>query len=348
MLSFSGAFVCYAMGLVQQILIWPASLVVNVILTGIFYGTAAYLFACGITEQEQRRLPKWPALAVLATMLVLRTWGAYEPDGFLLRTGSLYGAVTILFLMAVWQIRHLRRGSALEQVLFWFVCLGTLTQLPRVLLTGNARIAHYGYDGELYWVGTQISFYLFSVGTALLFLLHTALRTIRIHLHAAESDSLTGIANRAGLSRFLRERKGMDERYGLVMLDADRFKAINDRYGHTGGDAVLREFARVLAQQIRRVDLVCRFGGEEFMVVLPGATLDETRMAAERLRMAIAGHDFSAVVPGMRCTVSIGIGSFSTDIPFESAYAQVDLGLAHAKRLGRNRIETFAGSGTEI
>ncbi|VFR76846.1 diguanylate cyclase/phosphodiesterase (GGDEF & EAL domains) with PAS/PAC sensor(s) [plant metagenome] len=338
MRSFAWAFTCYAVGLTSQILLWPASRASNVLLTGALYGAAAYLFARGIAEQENRDLPWRPALVLLAIMLGLRTWAGAEPGDFLLRTGSLYGAVTVLFLMALWQIRHLARGTALERLLFWFLGLGTLAQLPRVLLTGQARDAAYGYDGTLYWVGTQISFYLFSVGAALLFLLLTAKRTIAEYRHASERDALTGMANRAGLQRGLHRLALSGERYGLAIVDADHFKSINDRHGHPAGDAVLTEMAGVIQAQLRGNDFAARVGGEEFILVMPGATHDAAQAAAQRLRDSLAAHAFSHIAPDLRCTASIGVGSFPAAHPFTQAYACVDQRLIRAKHGGRNRV----------
>ncbi|VCU68223.1 putative diguanylate cyclase YedQ [Pigmentiphaga humi] len=338
LLYFAGAFVCYAAGLTLQITLWPADLAVNITATGLLYSGATYMFASGITQLERKPMPSWPSAAILAAMLAVRIWSLRDPAWSGLRIGTLYTAVTLLFLLALWRIRHLGRGSALERLLFWFVLLGTLSLMPRILLTLDARTTHYGYDGGMYWVLTQLSFYLFSVGAAVLLLLLTAFRTIAHFSRVSERDPLTGLRNRNSLIRFLEKSLAKADRYGLVILDADHFKQINDRYGHPVGDAVLRAMAGVLALHLRKADAAGRIGGEEFMLVLPGAALEETEQAAARLQAAMAEQDFSSIAPGLRCTASFGAGSFGRDVPFEQAYAHVDRLLALAKRQGRNRI----------
>lgn len=213
-----------------------------------------------------------------------------------------------------------------------------MSLLPRVLLTLHAKSLHYGYDGDMYWVLTQLSFYLFSVGAAVLLVLLTAFRTIAHFSLVSERDPLTGLRNRNSLLGFLEKSQAKTERYGLIILDADHFKQINDRYGHPVGDAVLRAMADILARHVRKMDAVGRIGGEEFMLVLPGATREEAEQAAARLQAAVAEQDFSSIAPGLRCTASFGVGSFGRDVPFEAAYAHVDRLLALAKRQGRNRI----------
>ncbi|GAA0504506.1 GGDEF domain-containing protein [Pigmentiphaga sp. GD03639] len=338
LLYFIGAFASYATALILQITLWPANLTVNIAATGVLYGAGAFLFAGGIAQLERQRLPSWPSALILAAMLAVRLWSIRDPAWSGLRIGALYTAVTLLFLLALWRIRHLARGTALERLLFGFLLLGILSLLPRVLLTMNAKTLDYGYDGGMYWVLTQLSFYLFSVGAAVLLVLLTAFRTIAHFSLVSERDALTGLRNRNSLLDFLARSRGTAERYGLVILDADHFKQINDHYGHPVGDAVLQAMAGVLAQHVRKMDALGRIGGEEFMLVLPGATLEETEQAAVRLQAALAQHDFSSIVPGLRCTASFGIGSFEGDVPFEASYAHVDRLLALAKRQGRNRI----------
>lgn len=338
LLSFAWAFVFYATGLTLQVTLWPADLALNIVVTGVLYGGAAFMFASGMTELEHMSMPRWPSAAILAAMLVLRIWSIQDPAWAGLRIGALYTAVTLLFGLALWRIRRMGRGSALERLLFWFILLGTLSLLPRSLLTLDAKTRAYGYDGGLYWVLTQLSFYLFSVGAAVLLLLLTALRTIAHFSMVSERDPLTGLRNRNSLIRFLKKSLAQADQYGLLILDADHFKQVNDRYGHPVGDAVLEAIADILAQHVRKVDAVGRIGGEEFMVVLPSATLEETERAAVRLQTALAEHDFSLLAPGLRCTASFGIGSFGLDVTFEQAYAHVDEHLSRAKRQGRNRI----------
>ena len=161
----------------------------------------------------------------------------------------------------------------------------------------------------------------------------------------AFGDHLTGLANRraffdaAGLE--LARSRAAPRPTALIAIDADHFKAINDRYGHPGGDAVLRHLAGILAETFRAVDIVARIGGEEFAVLLPSTDLARAAVVAERLRATVASEAVSFDGHTIRCTISAGIAAFDV----EEAGASVDLllkradqALYAAKRAGRNRV----------
>ncbi|MDH2239222.1 GGDEF domain-containing protein [Pigmentiphaga sp. GD03639] len=336
-LFFAMGFACYAGGISMQILLWPPWLLANIALTGVAYACAIFCFARGLTALEDRRLPGLPAVLVLAVMLAIRMASAHDESLFRLRVATTHVAAALVFLLALWQVRHMARGTALERLLFWCVAACTASLLPRAMLATRPA-DRYGYDHSLYWEVMQTSFYFFGIGVAFLMLGLTSVRTISSLSQASRRDPLTGMNNRSGLGEFLAARLPRCARYGLIMVDVDHFKGINDRYGHPAGDAVLKRLAAIMEQGIRADDAVGRFGGEEFMVVLPEASDDEARRVAERLRVAAAAQDFSDIAPGLQCTVSLGVGSFEHGVSFELAYATVDERLARAKRLGRNRV----------
>ena len=155
----------------------------------------------------------------------------------------------------------------------------------------------------------------------------------------AITDPLTGLANRRELDRRLSEEIARSQRTGaplsLVMLDLDRFKAFNDRYGHPAGDDCLRTVAGILAKSTRPYDVVARYGGEEFVLMLPGTDQAEAVARAEDLRAEIARSD----LPGMdaRITASFGVASFADRGPGRLMRAADDA-LYEAKRAGRNRV----------
>ena len=150
----------------------------------------------------------------------------------------------------------------------------------------------------------------------------------------AATDPLTGLANRRGceksiageISRAERERKPLS----CIMLDIDRFKQVNDTLGHQAGDQVLRELSATLRQAVRAYDIVARWGGEEFLVVLPGADLDAARQLAERIRIAVQKLPTTAV------TISAGAAEFDADYDFEATLRTADRRMYEAKAAGRN------------
>ena len=160
-------------------------------------------------------------------------------------------------------------------------------------------------------------------------------------LEMALTDPLTGFYNQRYLMRHLRGLIGAGQPQGLavMMIDVDHFKSVNDRWGHPIGDQALRAVADALRRRIRVFDSIARYGGEEFAVVMPGTSIDDATMAAERLRTAIADMQFYPE-PGLRhrLTVSVGVScTSSADITAERLLQSADQALYKAKREGRNR-----------
>jgi len=165
----------------------------------------------------------------------------------------------------------------------------------------------------------------------------------------AVRDGLTGLYNRRAFGELLATAVANEDRreggqLGLVLLDLDHFKKLNDTYGHLAGDAALRSSARLLAQHLRRGDQAARYGGEEFVVIFPGA--DETRsvQAAERLRSAVEKHRLVHEGARIPLTASFGVAVWPTDGKEPDALlAAADRALYAAKEAGRNRVMAASG-----
>jgi diguanylate cyclase (GGDEF)-like protein len=160
----------------------------------------------------------------------------------------------------------------------------------------------------------------------------------------AVRDALTGLYNRRAFNELLaaaianEDRRG-EGRLGLVMLDVDHFKKLNDTYGHPAGDAALRSLARLLGQHLRKGDQAARFGGEEFVVILPGSEEERSLQAAERLRTALSKHRFVHEGARIPLTASFGVAVWPADgREPEALLAAADRGLYSAKQSGRNRV----------
>ncbi len=126
-----------------------------------------------------------------------------------------------------------------------------------------------------------------------------------------------------------------------MITDLDRFKSINDTFGHDGGDDVLREFAQRLRKNVRGIDLACRFGGEEFVVVMPDTDAQVAEKVAERIRAEIAKTPFSVGATGKRSEVTVSVGVSSLRRGSDSVEAlmkRADVALYEAKTGGRNRV----------
>lgn len=158
-------------------------------------------------------------------------------------------------------------------------------------------------------------------------------------------DSLTEVFNHRHAVDLIQQEVGRVDRYhggtlSVLMVDVDHFKAVNDQFGHPAGDTVLRELARVLRDGLRGVDSVGRYGGEEFVLILPQTRYEEALRTAERLRERVERHSFAAGERYTRVTVSVGVASFPSERVDSAAtlLREADLALYRAKEHGRNRV----------
>jgi diguanylate cyclase (GGDEF)-like protein len=157
---------------------------------------------------------------------------------------------------------------------------------------------------------------------------------------AARDDMLTGLLNRRGfveradeeIARARRSRRG----FVLVMADIDSFKDFNDRYGHACGDSVLEQVGRLLRDQLRDVDVSGRWGGEEFILLLPETTLEGGAVVAEKLRAGVEEYRFEYQDLALHLTVTFGVAEFRTGMSFDDCLASADRALYSGKAAGRN------------
>jgi diguanylate cyclase (GGDEF)-like protein len=165
--------------------------------------------------------------------------------------------------------------------------------------------------------------------------------------HQATHDGLTGLWNRKALLDLLQREVEIAARtsgkIGVIMLDADHFKKVNDTCGHLAGDAVLRELASRIQQTLRSYDLTGRYGGEEFLVVLRGCTTDQVDACAERIRAIVANSPIEAEGSNLHVTVSVGTAILDPMVHTQKeALATADGALYQAKHSGRNRVVSGA------
>lgn len=184
-----------------------------------------------------------------------------------------------------------------------------------------------------------------NIGLALANLrLRDALRELAL------ADPLTGLSNRRELEMVLARELREGERHGrsvsCLMVDVDHFKRFNDSFGHEAGDSVLRSVAAVLRTSVREKDFVFRYGGEEFLILMPGSTLTQAKARAEEVRARVAATRFVHVGLDVgQITVSVGASSAPGSCPFEGLVKSADAALYRAKAAGRNRVNTAADSG---
>ncbi|HEX8354345.1 MAG TPA: diguanylate cyclase [Pyrinomonadaceae bacterium] len=157
------------------------------------------------------------------------------------------------------------------------------------------------------------------------------------------TDALTGLLNRYGLQRALQREHSEARRYerplSCLLLDVDFFKAVNDTYGHAAGDAALAQAARVLTESVRGSDVVCRYGGEEFLVLAPETAADGALALAEKIRLAFSSRLFGDGGRTFPLTLSVGVAQLGPAESGNDLIARADEALYHAKQSGRDRVE---------
>ncbi len=161
-------------------------------------------------------------------------------------------------------------------------------------------------------------------------------------LQAAKVVTLTGAHNRAAMNEVLEREVELAHRHqsalSMIIFDLDHFKQINDNYGHTTGDDVLRECVECSNQALRSTDMLFRFGGEEFVVILPGVNAAGAALAAERLRSIIEKHVFNSRQGVVPVTISVGAASLTAQDNVKTILERADKALYSAKNSGRNRV----------
>jgi diguanylate cyclase (GGDEF)-like protein/PAS domain S-box-containing protein len=201
-------------------------------------------------------------------------------------------------------------------------------------------------NGRLYWVNASISPITDKKGRIIRYLAVqediSRMKELMDRLETnALTDPLTGLENRRGfyersIKEVARAMRG-NHSFALLMLDIDLFKQVNDSYGHQAGDTVLVDLAKTIQENLRESDFCARFGGEEFVIVLTDASIEDGEVFAERLRLTIADHPVLSMNNTLKYTVSIGIVEWRQGETINMTLARADGSLYEAKKQGRNR-----------
>jgi diguanylate cyclase (GGDEF)-like protein len=299
---------------------WSAARIFHgrpVLRTAMCAGAVVWLVACFVPD-----LAQWPAARIVLSSRIV----------------SIYAFLTAAELWRERRKTLLRRWPAVfvpilhgAVFLFPIPLAGALPDDSGLVSLASGWIAVFALEIMLY-----------VVGTAFIVLVLAKEHTVRIIKDAASTDELTGILNRRGFFAAAQQlivhqaRKG--EPISVLMFDLDQFKSINDRFGHQVGDRALQTFATVAGANLRASDLVARFGGEEFVALLPGSLADAT-VAAERVRQAYQAAAGTVAGCPLAATVSVGAASTAVCADLDSLLAAADSALYRAKTNGRNRVE---------
>ncbi len=306
------------------------------------------LFAAAIVKRYGLPVP-WRAMAVAGALsMTLFLWFLLVQPSISARILSISigtGAIAVMVVVALWPIE---KRYIIDRVLFWVAALSALNLIvrPIVLLALGGGFDNYvGFQQSLYWTTVQFSQAMVSIVAAISLMVAVGIDLIRELRAEANADDLSGLLNRRGFearaTSALRRCAEADRPVALLIADLDHFKQVNDRHGHAVGDAIIACFgAHVL--DLSAPDMVAgRIGGEEFAVLLPGASIESARQLAEVIRIGLPTACSARVPPSLVPTTSIGLAAGVPSEGLSQLMRRADEALYDAKRAGRNRVRAF-------
>jgi len=306
----------------------------------VLYLAGALLFYAVIRSGLNQRVASDPSLTLLQTgfgMLIIA--GAYAV------TGPARGAaMTLLAMIGVFAMFSLRPAQSRALALLAFVALGAA-------MLWKTRTDPAGYPAAIEWVHIVAA----GIVLAAVAVLSGRMDTMRTRLKAqkqeleraldrigqlATRDELTGLVNRRHMTALVQAEQARQRRDAskmtIALLDIDLFKRINDNHGHQAGDTVLKTFAEASQRVLRTTDVLARWGGEEFLLMLPATSPAQALRSVERLREGLAQVSFDAISPGLSVTFSAGLSACEDDNPLDACIERADQAMYRAKMQGRN------------
>lgn len=353
-LVLSFAFLCYALAALTQMLFIPRDPGLNSVISTVIYTLCIFLLVKGVSlrfqEPGQEKLTVALALAVVA----LTTYFYYVDRSLLLRIYVQNFGYGFMVTLAALRLRT-RRGL-LDQSFFWVLLVFGLHFFVRTLLTAPIAgdLARYdaliaagadpvemrkGFSSSPFWQVMNFSVFISGLLIALMLFVAVALDVIEDFRRESGSDTLTGLLNRRGfhlVATPLWNNAGMRP-LSVAYCDLDHFKSINDTFGHAVGDRVLRQFSDIVSSELRHWDVAARFGGEEFVLLLPRASGEAALAIVERVRGVLRATRFDELSDGRAVTASFGVAQAGPTETLAELIHRADLMVYAAKRAGRDR-----------
>lgn len=313
---------------------------ISVLLGNTALSASLSFFCAAIGEFKQLRLPRillWGpplVLALIFSFLMNNIGARIIVSGLLSSTQCIFALLTLLNRQSkvIGRGQYLLAGGLVITIFVLVMRILSVVFAPSDIIS----MLHQSPIQVLTFMATFISLILISNGFVLM-IKERADERIRL---MAMKDRLTGIWNRIRLEEAAQQEIARLERYGhpvsLIMMDLDHFKQVNDQFGHGMGDQVLKEFCAVVQSCIRTTDILGRWGGEEFVLILPNSGYTSAVLLAERIRSEIEQHIFP---DELRLTTSLGMAVCQSTDTWNSWLERADQALYRAKSIGRNRVE---------
>lgn len=342
-----GAGLClFAVGLVLQVSsppipLWISAVVITQAYFVLWWGTRCY------RKPEQTHFTRF-MLGIFIVQAVVFYYFQETLSYSIMWHSALVVLVCLITIIELWLTSWLHRAMTVVWASLWTVHALVYLRRFGLYLTDETYIN--ATDLQMA-VSIESLNYLegiaFIYGFSLLCVILTTVSLQHALKEQASRDPLTDLFNRRAMEEAAVKLLSLSRRssrpLALLMLDLDRFKAINDKYGHKVGDQVLLAFAEHLRDYSRVPDFICRFGGEEFLLLLPDTSVAEAQNIAERIRHRWQKSPLPTTAGGVSVTVSIGVVEFTQaeNENFFDLVERADLALYQAKKMGRNRVESW-------
>lgn len=337
------SFVLASLGAIGQILRVPADINLNAVITGALYVGCVLALVNGLIQRLDKKLDSYTTISAFVLIVGGLWYYSYIEYDLRLRIYILNVGCSLVLLRALIGLGPLFGSKGTDKWLYWATFILALSILLRTSLTlspeiGATTAGEFGWSR--FWIVLQISMALSAVILAVVLIISAMSDQIHDLDQASNHDALTGLLNRRGLDVYLRfnTRRAHDQQLSIVVMDSDRFKLVNDQFGHSVGDAVLVKLAQLLEAGLRRQDAAVRVGGEEFIALLPGTDNTSAAAFAERLRGQIKTTQFEGVPMSHPITASFGVATRRDGESFPELFDRADAMLYKAKNHGRNQV----------
>lgn len=344
LLNASGLLLIFSRGVLSPFL---SIVCANTSIVGGFYtiylGFRVHRGKAGVTDKKILL----PFLLFLLLFAAVFAYLTYIEKSLNLRISLVSLALAIICSLLAFEVAGIpHRSHLLTRGFAALIALNAAFNLIRAVVTmavpDSRVLLEGGGMARLVFMESSVAIFVFTVGYILIISDHL-LEQLR---QQAEIDHLTNVFNSRSFIRLVKKARAAarrnDSPLSLISIDLDRFKQVNDTYGHAAGDAVLRHFSSTITRSLRPGDTLGRMGGEEFMVLLPDTEIPEAVEVAERLRLKIEGAIVEFEEVHVTLTISLGVaGDLRGEKAFDQLAKESDIALYKAKRQGRNRVAVF-------
>ncbi|MGX1305535.1 diguanylate cyclase (GGDEF)-like protein [Amorphus suaedae] len=319
----------------------PSDVAFNVVISQTFYVGATLAGCEGILRRYGHRIGFAADLTILAASVGLTLFFVSVEPNFVARVYVQNFVPGTIFLLTALRLHRLARAGYSERAVFWLLILFSVQFFPRTMLTiaGTSDPDMTAFGQSVFWQLLQLTNALLGTALLLAFLVAELSEMIaRLRLER-DVDRLTGILNRRGFEDKAEAilAQGPRRDFALILLDIDHFKRVNDTFGHTSGDDVLRALGALLSATVHPAEIIGRIGGEEFAVLLPDGSEASARTAVSRLQRAIEEADFGLPDHAPAIAASFGVAVRRPGESYLDWFKRADTALYRAKGDGRKK-----------